>query len=106
MDRTKKTRPSRVEFARPTYSDIGNFREVPLKQKQINARPSAPGFQRIATVTQHHSKSTFLLTRPERSHDMPPVQDIPARAKRILAKPGLIIGAESLELRDLMSMVL
>ena len=37
---------------------------------------------------------------------MPPVQDIPARAKKILAKPGLIIGADALELRNLMSTVL
>ena len=33
--------------------------------------------------------------------DMPPVQDIPARARQILAKPGFITGADAVELREL-----
>ena len=44
-DGTKKTRPRRVEFAKSTYSDIGNFRKVPLKQEKINARPSTTALQ-------------------------------------------------------------
>lgn len=34
---------------------------------------------------------------------MPPVQEIPARAKQILEKPGFIVGADAAELRDLLA---
>ena len=37
------------------------------------------------------------------SDDVPLGQDLPARARQILAKPGIITGADALELRDLSS---
>ena len=40
------------------------------------------------------------------SDDVPPEQDIPARARQILASPGIITGADALELRDLSSTLL
>lgn len=36
---------------------------------------------------------------------MSPVRDIPARVRQILAKPGLVVGADAAELRDLLSTV-
>ena len=41
------------------------------------------------------------ICQSETGHDIPPVQDIPARAREILAKPGFITGADAVELRDL-----
>ena len=36
------------------------------------------------------------------NHAMFPAQDIPARARQILAKPGFVAGADATELRDLL----
>ena len=52
-DGTKKTRPRRVEFAKSTYSDIGNFRKVPLKQEKINARPSTTAGSELRSAVQN-----------------------------------------------------
>ena len=81
----EKDASRRVKFAKSTYSDIGNFRKVPLKQEQINARPSTtapqhssipedrhsnPAPQRVPNYdqrskihAQHHSKSIVLLMK-------------------------------------------